>query len=125
MKRKILCITLALLMCMMVTVPAIADDEGETPQDRAMISASFDLLLISGTTYKMWAIINNPLEVTVYATLALYDASYNFVTAISKVSSNPTITLSKNRTLSFGTYHLRLTITADGATRTIEKTYNI
>ncbi len=125
MKRKVLCIALALLMCMMVTLPAFADGSAEMPPNRADVTASFGLKHISGSTYRIWAVINNPMEVSVHATIALYDASYNYITSISKTSSNPTIRLSKDITLSSGTYHLRLTITADGATHTIEKTYSI
>ncbi len=125
MKRKVLCIALALLMCMMVTAPTFADDSAETSPERASISVSFGLRNVSGTTYKMWAIINNPERVTVVATLTLYDASYNYITSISKTSSNPTITLSKNVTLSSGTYHLRLSYTADGASYSAEKTYTL
>lgn len=125
MKKKVLCIALALLMCMMVTAPTFADSEAETPPERADITVSFGLKHISGSTYRMWAIINNPMEVSVHATITLYDASYNYITSISKTSSNPTIRLSKDVSLSSGTYHLRLTVTADGATHTIEKTYSI
>ena len=125
MKRKVLCIALALLMCMMVTVPTFADTSEEKPLERAEISASFGLKHISGSTYRMWAKINNPTEVSVYAILTLYDASYNQIDSIYTISSNPTISLNKYVTLSSGTYHLRLTITADGATQTAEKTYSI
>ena len=124
MKRKVLCLALALLMCMMVVAPAFADSSSETPPERAMISASFGLKNVSGSTYKMWAIINNPEEVSVSATLTLYDASYNYITSISKTSSNPTISMSKNVVLSSGTYYLRLSVTADGVTNTAEKTYH-
>ena len=125
MKKKVLCIALALLMCMMVTVPTFADGETETLPERAEISASFGLKHISGSSYRMWAKINNPTEVSVYAILTLYDASYNQIDSIYTISSNPTISLNKYVTLSSGTYHLRLTITADGATQTAEKTYSI
>ena len=125
MKRKVLCITLALLMCMMVTVPAFADGEAETPEERALITASFGLKHISGSTYRMWAIINNPMEMTVNATLTLYDASYNPISSITKTSSNPTISLMKDVMLSSGTYHLQLSYTVSGTTHTAEKTYSI
>ncbi len=125
MKRKVLCIALALLMCMMVTLPTFADDSAETPPERADITASFGLKHISGSTYRMWAKLNNPTQVSVYARLTLYDSSYNTVASIYTVSSNILISLSKDVTLSSGTYHLRLTYTADGTTYSAEKTYNI
>lgn len=125
MKRKVLCVVLALLMCMMVTMPTFADSFAETSPERADITASFGLKHLSGSTYRMWAKLNNPTQVSVYARLTLYDASYNQVASIYKISSNPLISLSKDITLSSGTYHLRLTFTADGATHTYEKTYNI
>ena len=125
MKRKVLCFALALLMCMMIAAPAFADSSAETPSTRAWITASFGLKHISGSTYKMWAKINNPEEVTVSATLTLFDASYNPVASISTISSSSSISLSKNVTLSSGTYYLRLSYTADGQTYTFEKTYNI
>lgn len=125
MKKKVLCITLALLMCMMVTLPTFADSKARTPSERAMITASFGLKHISGSTYRMWAKINNPTQVSVYVCLTLYDASYNQIASIYTISSNILISLGKDVTLASGTYHLRLTYTADGATHTVEKTYSI
>ena len=125
MKRKALCFALALLMCMMVAAPTFADSSAETPFGRALITASYGLKHVSGSTYKMWAKIGNPEGVTVIVKLTLYDASYNYITSISKTSTNTIISLSKNVTLSSGTYHLRLTYSADGATYSAEKTYTI
>lgn len=125
MKRKALCFALALLMCMMVAAPTFADSSEKTSPERALINVSFGLKLISSSTYKMWAKINNPEGVTVVATLTLYDASYNYITSISKTSSNTIISLSKNVVLSSGTYHLRLNYSADGAAYAAEKTYTI
>lgn len=125
MKKKVICIALALLMCMMVTLPTFADGDSATPPERAPITASFGLKHISGSTYKMWAIIDNPLGVSVNARLALYNISYSYITSVSTTSSNTIITLNQNVTLSSGTYHLILTYTADGATYSFEKTYSI
>lgn len=125
MKRKVLCFALALLMCMMVAAPAFADGSAEKSPERAWITASFGLKHISGSTYKMWAKINNPEEVTVSATLTLYNASYNQVASVSTTSSNSSISLNRNVTLSSGTYYLRLTYTADGSTYSFEKAYSI
>lgn len=125
MRKKVLCIVLALVMCMMVTVPAFADGTAETQLERAEITTIYGLTHISGTQYKMWAKIKNPNAVSVTATLALYDASYNYITAVSTISSNTTISLSKYVTLPSGTYHLRLSFAADGITHSSEKTYNI
>ena len=125
MKRKVLCIALALLLCMMVTVPSFAESSAKTPSEKALVTASFGLKHISGSTYKMWAIINNPERVTITVTLKLYDSSYNYITGIGTTSSSPIISISKNVTLSSGTYHLRLSYTVDGSTYTAEKTYII
>lgn len=125
MKKKVLCIALALLMCMMVTLPTFAEGSAKTPLEKAPISASFGLTHISGSTYRMWAKLNNPTQVSVYASLTLYDASYNTVASIYTTSSSTLISLSKYVTLSSGTYYLRLTYTADGASYSAEKTYHI
>ncbi len=125
MRKKVLCIALALLMCMMVTLPTLADGSAETPLNKAYIAASYGVKSVSGSTYKMWAKLNNPEGVTVVVVLSLYDASYNYITSISKTSSSTIISLSKDVSLSSGTYHLRLSYTAGGATYTSEKTYNI
>ena len=125
MKRKVLCIALALLMCMMVTLPTFAETEAETPPERAFITASFGLTHVSGSTYKMWAIINNPTRVSVYARLTLYNVSYSQIASVCTTSTNKTINLEYNVTLSPGTYHLILTYTADGSTYSFEKTYTI
>ena len=125
MKRKVLCIALALLLCMMVALPTFADGEADTPPERAGIIASFGLKQVSGSTYKMWARLNNPTEATVHVTLTLYGSSYNYVASVSKTSSYILITLNKNVNLSSGTYHLRLSYLVDGATYAFEKTYPI
>lgn len=125
MKRKVLCIALALLMCMMVTLPTFADSVAEASSEKATITASFGLLHISGSTYRMWAKINNPLGVSVQAKLTIYNVSYSPIASVSTTSTNTTINLSKNVTLSSGNYHLILTYTADGSTYSSEKTYTI
>lgn len=125
MKRKVLCITLALLMCMMVALPTFADGETETPSDRALITATFGLTHISGSTYRMWAKISNPFGVSVYAKLTLYNVSYTQIASVSTTSTNTSIHLNHNVTLSSGTYHLILIYTANGSTYSSEKTYTI
>lgn len=125
MKKKAICIFLALLMCMMSVVPAFADDSAETPPERSAITASFGLTHISGSTYRMWAKLNNLNQANVYARLTLYDASYNSISSIYTTSSNLLINLSKNVSLSSGTYHLRLSYTVDGRTYTVSRTYSI
>lgn len=124
MKKKAICIFLALLMCMMSVVPAFADDSAETPPERAGITASFGLKHIFGSSYRMWAKLNNPTQASVYARLTLYDSSYNYIASIYKTSSNPLISLNKDVTLSSGTYHLRLSYTVDGVTYSAERTYS-
>ncbi len=125
MKRKVLCIALALLMCMMVTVPAFADGDADTPPDRAPISISYGLRHKTGSTYKMWATIRNLGEENIIANLILYDASYNYITSVSVTSSDSIFSFGKNVTLSSGTYHLELYYEADTSSGTSEKTYNI
>ncbi len=125
MKKKAICIVLALLMCMMVTVPTFAESDAETLLDRAPIAATFGLTHISGSTYRMWAKIGNPLGVSVYAKLTLYNISYTQIVSVSTTSTNTTIVLNHNVSLSSGTYHLILTYTADGSTYSFEKTYSI
>jgi hypothetical protein len=125
MKRKVLCIALALLMCMMVTLPTIAESPSDAIPERALVSATFGLKYISGSTYKMWAILKNPNAVNVTATLVLYDVSYNYITSVTTTSSSTTIPLSKNVMLSSGTYHLRLNYSVNGSTYSTERTYTI
>jgi len=125
MKKKVLCIALALLMCMMVTLPTFADGSAETPLERAEITASFGLKNISGSTYKMWARISNPTQASVSATLTLYDVSYNSVASVSTTSSSLLIGLNKNVSLVSGTYHLWLSYTVDGVTYSAGRTYVI
>lgn len=125
MRKKVLCIAFALIMSVMVTVPAIAESPAETPLNRTDITASFGLKHVSGSTYKMWARIVNPMEVTVNATLTLYNASYSPVASVSTTASYSTIGLNKNVSLSSGTYYLRLSYTVSGSTYSFEKTYHI
>lgn len=125
MKRKALCFALALLMCMMIAVPAFADSSVDTSPEKAGITATFGLKHISGSTYKMWAKILNPAAETVSANLVLYDASYNVISTVSGTSSSTVFNLSKNVSLSSGTYHLRLTVQGNTVNKTFEKTYTI
>lgn len=125
MRKKVLCITLVLLMSMMITFPSFADGSVETPLERAGITASFGLKHISGSTYRMWARINNPSGVSVNATLTLYDAAYNPIASVYTISSNLLIGLNKDLTLSSGTYHLQLSFIANSTTYTYERTYTI
>jgi len=126
MKKKVICIALALLMCMMVTLTSVADGSTEDmPTERASIVASFGLKHISGSTYKMWAKIHNPSAANVTATLSLYDASYSYITSVSTTSSSTTINLSKNVSLSSGIYYVRLSYTVDGSSYSSERAYNI
>ena len=125
MKRKVLCIALALLMCAAVSVPTFADSSDDAPQERANITATFGLIHVSGSTYKMKAKLINPLQVPVSATLKLYNISYSSIASVSTTSTDPIINVSKNVSLSSGTYHLILTYTADGSMFSYEKTYTI
>jgi hypothetical protein len=125
MKRKVLCIVLALLMCMMFAMPTFAESSTETPEERANVSASFGLTHVSGSTYRMWARITNPAGVSVSASLTLYNISYSQIASVSTSSTNTFINLSRNVTLSSGTYHLILIYTANGSTYSFEKTYTI
>ena len=125
MKRKVLCIALALLMCMMVTLPTFADDETDTTLERANVTAVFGLSHVSGSTYNMWATIHNPAGISVNARLALYNISYSSIASVSTTSTNTAINLSRNVTLSSGTYHLILTYTANGSLYSFEQTYTI
>ena len=125
MRRKALCITLALLMCMMVTMPTFAEDEAETLPERASIAVTFGLTHVSGSTYNMWAKIINPQSASVTAALFLFNSSYIPVASVGTTSTNVFINFGKNVTLSSGTYHLRITYMADGQTYSIQKTYMI
>lgn len=125
MKKRALCIALALLLCLSVTVSAFADGDAETPPERALITAVYGLKHISGSTYKMWAQLDNPTGASVSTTLALYDASYNYITSVGKTSTSSSIGLGKNVTLSSGIYHLRLNYTVDGTIHSFERTYSI
>lgn len=125
MKKKVICIALALLICMMGTLPTLAEGSAETLPERANVTVTFGLKHISGSTYKMWAIIDNPLGISVYAKLTLYNVSYSQIASVSTTSTNTIITLNQNVNLSSGTYHLILTYTVGGSIYSSEKTYTI
>ncbi len=125
MKRKVLCIALALLMCMMVTVPAFADEDAKTPPERGVVTVTYSLDHNSGSSYKMWATIRNLAGENIIANLILYDASYNYITSVSRTSSSTVFTISKNVTLSSGTYHLLLYYVGDTVTDSSQITYHI
>ena len=125
MKRKVLCIALALLMCMIVSMPTFADSEAETLPDRAAITYSFGLDHVSGSTYKMRAKVFNLANEEVTVGLILYDVSYHVIDSCYTVSTNSIINLSKNVTLSSGVYHLRISVKGDTVQQTVQKNYTI
>ena len=123
MRKKALCIALALLMSIMVTISAYADNTVELQSEKALITSTFNLTHVSGSTYRMSAKIKNPTGATVSVTLTLYNASYVSIASIATTSSNTSINLSKSLTLSSGTCHLQLNYTVNGSSYTLEKTY--
>lgn len=123
MKKKTICIILALLMSLMITLPASADGFADMQPQRTGITASFGLKHISGSKYRMWARINNLEESSVFVRLTIYNSSNIAISSICKTSSNLLISLNKDITLYSGTYHLKLSYTVDGVTYTAERTY--
>ena len=123
MKRKVLSIALALLMCLTIALPTFADNSAETPPERYVIQSSYDLFYLYGIQYKMSADIINILGDSITVTLALYDVSYNYITSVSKTTTDQSIKLFKDAYLQSGTYHLRLTYRVDGTWHSFEKTY--
>ncbi len=125
MKRKCLCLILALLMCLSLTVPTFADAEKPEPQERANVYCTFRLTHVSGSTYRMRATVNNPDRALLTVLLVLYDSGNNPIESVTAVSSDLTISLSKNVSLSSGTYRLCITILGMNVLQTFEKTYSI
>ena len=126
MKRKVLCITLALLMCMMVTVPTFADGEADTPPERTCFAVSFGLNHVSGSTYEIWAQVLNPAGETIDADLALLTAGFTNIITVGTTCSNQVFYLSRNVNLpSSGTYYLRLTVRSNDINETMQKKYYI
>ena len=125
MKKKVLCIALALLLCVLGAMPTFADGE-EAQQNREAITVSFALEHVSGSTYRMWAKILNPGGVTVDADLELLTAGFTLITSVGATSSNHIFSFSKNVSLpSSGTYYLRLTVQGNNIWETAQKTYYI
>jgi len=125
MKRNCLCIILALLLCLTFAVPTFADGEKTDSQERANVSYTFKLTHVSGSTYRMRATVNNPDCGLLSVLLVLYDSGNNPVESVAAVSSDLTISLSRNVSLSSGTYRLCITIVGLNVAKTSERTYSI
>ena len=126
MKKKVLCIALALLLCLLGAMPTFADGEEEAQQNREAITVSFALEHVSGSTYRMWAKILNPGGVTVDADLVLLTAGFTVISSCGATSSNHIFNFSKNVSLpSSGTYYLRLIVQGNNIHETMQKTYFI
>lgn len=123
MKKKVLCVILALLMCMMATLPAFADGEAERESDRNSVLYSFGLSHVSGSTYNMHARVVNYEGALMTVGLGVYDANDNLVSAVGAASTDELITLSKNVSLSSGTYYLRISIIGLNVSKTATKLY--
>ena len=124
MKRKVLCVALALLMCMAVTLPTFADGSAETQPERAL--AAFGLHHNSGSYYTMWAKLSNPDGNLLVVKLELFDAAYNQIAVTGTISSDTVIQVSKGVTLSTGTYYLRLSYGSSVSNGiAVERTYYI
>ena len=124
MKRNCLCVFLALLLCLSLTVPTFAESDPEPP-DRVTVPYSFGLKHVSGSTYKMKANVTNTNEQPLTILLALYDSGNNPVDSILTLSSDPLISLSKTVSLSPGTYVLQISIIGLNVGQTAHKTYHI
>lgn len=125
MKRKVLCLALALLMCMMVTLPTFADNEADTPPERAAITFSFGLTHTSGSMYRMWAHITNLNGEQVTVVLKLMNGSHIKLVSIGTVSSETSFYISQEVSLLPGTYYLRISLSGNTVSRSAEKTYYI
>lgn len=125
MRKKALSIVLAALMCLMTATPVLADNESKTPPERGLIEVTFDLDHVSGSTYNMNAEITNYLSEQVTVGLGIFDSDYNLIASVGTVSTNPIIYLSKNVSLSPGTYYLRIAVVGLTVSKAITRPYTI
>ncbi len=108
MKKRLICLTLVLLLCLSFTGTAFAATD-EKIATRAMVGLSSGLTHVSGTTYRPWAsaTASLPENVTVGFTLYKYvNGSYTYVTSGSASDYGTYVIARRTVTLSPGYYKL-------------------
>lgn len=126
MKKKVLCVVLALLMCTMVSLPTFADGEADTPeQNRTALVVYAGLTHVSGSMYDMWAEVFNPAEESVHINLQLFNGSYIRLISIGTTSTEILFGITREVSLLPGTYHLRVTYSGATVSDAFEKHYYI
>ena len=108
MKRRLICLTLILLLCLSFSGTAFAaTDEEIVP--RSMVGLSSGLTHVSGSTYRPWASATAllPENVTVGFTLYKYvNGSYRYVTSGRSSTNGTYVKAQRTLTLSSGSYKL-------------------
>ena len=108
MKKRLICLTLVLLLCLSFSGTAFAATDGEIVP-RAAVGLSSGLTHVSGSTYRPWASATAflPENVTVGFTLYKYvNGSYTYVTSGSASDHGTYVIARKTKTLSSGYYKL-------------------
>ncbi len=124
MKKKLLCVSLVLMMCLMAAMPTFADNQN-TGEIKSALQVSGDLYHVTGSQYTAWARVLNPALEHVSLTMGLYDANNNLITMSGKTSSDAIVKVSSTVTLTSGTYVMKIWVTGNTVSRLITVTCNI
>ena len=125
MKRKLLCVSLVLMMCLMAAIPAYADLPTPPDEVKGGLQISWDLYQLSGSQYKAFARVFNGGNEPVYLDFTLYDSNNNQITYAMAYSYDTIIKISRTVNLTPGTYTMEINVAGNTVSRCIISTYNI
>lgn len=127
MKRRLICLTLILLLCLSFTGTTFAaTDEEIVP--RGAVGLSSGLTHVSGSTYRAWASATASLPENVTVGFTLYkfvNGSYTYVTSGSASDYGTYVKAQRTLTLSSGSYKLYAWYTGKTQSDGINKYYTI
>ncbi len=124
MKKKLLCVSLVLMMCLMAAMPTFAEDQN-TGAIKSALQVSGDLYHVTGSQYTAWARVINPALEHVSITLGLYDSNNGLVALVGKTSSDAMIKVSASVTLTPGTYTMKVWVAGNTQSGLITRSYTV
>lgn len=125
MKRKLLCVSLVLMMCLMAAIPAYADLPTPPDEVKGGLQISGDLYQLSGSQYKAVARVGNPANEPVYLDFKLYDSNNNLIAYAAAFSYDTIIKISRTVDITPGTYTMEINVAGNTVSRCIITTYHI
>ena len=114
MNRKILCITLALILCLLAVTPTFADAKPNEEMRSTIRFTAGHSQRNDGSTY-FYGMIQRSSSASMTITVNLKNSSGTIVSSASNVKTGTTILAGNSAFLSSGTYTIEITGTINGS----------